>query len=177
MVDTGKKLVIVTGPESTGKTSIAKHLSIQFNGEYVPEYARSYISTLKRKYTYNDILSIAEKQKNDIDALLLSDRNTKWFIDTHLIITKIWFKWYSNQMPEWMDSSIKQTKNCFYLLCAPDIEWEADDVRENGGENRIKLFEAYKQELLDYKLSFRIVSGENDERFRNAVKFVEEYFG
>jgi NadR type nicotinamide-nucleotide adenylyltransferase len=176
MVNSKNKLVIVTGPESTGKTSIALKLSEKFNGEYMPEYARSYISSLNRMYNVDDILHIAEYQKNDFDKVQALESDKYFFIDTYLIITKIWFLWHAGKYPLWIDKAIKSSNNCLYLLCAPDIEWQADGVRENGGENRMKLFEAYKQELINNKLPFQVVTGINGVRYENAVNFVKEFW-
>ena len=34
--------VAITGPESTGKTTLAKAISEKLNGEYIPAFARCY---------------------------------------------------------------------------------------------------------------------------------------
>ena len=52
MVASEKKLIIVTGPESTGKTSVAKYLANKYKGMYIAEYARNYIAKLNRKYKW-----------------------------------------------------------------------------------------------------------------------------
>ena len=35
--------IVLFGPESTGKTTLAKQLAAHFNTEWVPEYMREYI--------------------------------------------------------------------------------------------------------------------------------------
>ena len=43
----------IIGPESTGKSTLAHELAQQFNGTYVPEYAREYIEKKgTREVTY-----------------------------------------------------------------------------------------------------------------------------
>jgi nicotinamide riboside kinase len=79
-----RNCVIVTGPESTGKTSIAECLSQKLKGYYVPEYARDYISSLGRKYNYNDILHVARKQEDDFEINIKTDNRIVIF-DTYLI--------------------------------------------------------------------------------------------
>ncbi len=54
--------VVVTGPESTGKTEICKFLAAACKTEYIPEYAREYISSLNRPYTFEDVEKIARVQ-------------------------------------------------------------------------------------------------------------------
>ncbi len=170
-----KLTIIVTGPESTGKTTVAKELLERFNGKYIPEFAREYVVKLDRKYTYLDICQIAEEQRKQFhNAQVDASFNTCVF-DTYLIITKIWMLWHSNKYEEWIDHEIKQTKNCLYLLCEPDIEWVADKVRENGGKKRNKLFTLYFEELERYNLNYRIVSGFDNARIKNAISAVNDY--
>jgi nicotinamide riboside kinase len=175
MANSKRKIIIVTGPESTGKTSIALHLSEVFNGSYIPEYARNYIAGLNRPYNYLDISHIGNWQKEHFEKEFSEENNAPCFIDTYLIITKIWFQWHTNTIPDWIDNAIEQSKNALYLLCAPDIEWIADEVRENGGENRLKLFEIYKEELEKFNLNYKIVDNIDEARQLNAINFVKEY--
>lgn len=169
------KIVILTGPESTGKTILTLRLANHFKVGYLEEYARKYIGNLKTKYTYSDIEHIACWQRDALENARMGRENNLWIADTYLIITKIWFLWVFGRCPQWIDSEIARTAHCLYLLCAPDIAWEPDPLRENGGENRLKLFEAYRQELESYNLNYRIVTGAGEERFINALNFTEQY--
>ena len=173
METTGKNLIIVTGPESAGKTSVALKLAEKYGAGYYSEYARDYIQQLTRKYNYYDILAIANYQYEQFKTYCA--KNELSIFDTYLIITKIWFLWHSNKYPDWIDNAITDTKKALYLLCAPDIAWEPDPVRENGGKARITLFNAYRTELENYGLDYRIISGEGELREMNAINFVEHY--
>ncbi|MBN2487311.1 MAG: ATP-binding protein [Bacteroidales bacterium] len=173
MERTTPKIIIVTGPESTGKTTIARSIAVNYNVSLVPEYAREYIEGLGRNYNYNDILHIAKFQHGQYNACLTENKNC--IIDTYLIITKIWFLWHSGNYPNWLDNAIAQTKGAMYLLCSPDIEWVPDKVRENGGEARNMLFETYRNELIKFGLNYCIVSGQGAERDYNAGFFAEKY--
>ena len=55
---------IVTGPESSGKTTMCKAISKYFKINYVDEYAREYLNNLNRSYNKPDLLKIAQFQKN-----------------------------------------------------------------------------------------------------------------
>lgn len=169
------KIVILTGPESTAKSTIAFALMNKLGGVYVEEHARNYIAGLKRKYTSKDVLEIANWQRREMEKCRQSVEPKIWFVDTYLIITKVWLKWLFKTYPEWIDDEIAGTKDCLYLLCSPDIVWTPDIVRENGGANRLKLFDEYKAELEKYKLNFKIVTGSGDDRVENALTFVKEY--
>jgi nicotinamide riboside kinase len=60
-----------------------------------------------------------------------------------------------------------------YLLCDVDLPWEPDPLREHP-DSRKYLFDLYRKELDERKLNYRVVSGLDDARFKNALGFVEE---
>lgn len=158
--------IAVTGPESTGKSIVAKYLSDKFGGVFVPEYAREYIQLIDRHYDYTDLEIIAQKQIQQYNEL--STENAPVFFDTWLIITKVWFDWVYGKVPEIVEEGIKSNPIDLFLLLKPDIPWEADPTRENGGENRQKLYDRYKQELDYYCCNYVEIGGEGEARFTNA---------
>jgi nicotinamide riboside kinase len=79
-------------------------------------------------------------------------------------------------MPEWMDQEIQSCPMDLFLLCRPDLPWEADPVRENGGENRLKLFELYRSELKHYGFNFVEIGGVGEERLNNAIAAVRDFY-
>lgn len=166
---------MITGPESTGKTTLAKLLAEQFNGLYIPEYAREYIEKLPGHYTFDDIETIAKAQVHQY-RFSEHDSGELYFFDTWLIITKVWFKWVYKRVPDWIDFQIQNSPMDLFLLCQPDLPWEADPVRENGGENRIRLYEEYRQELLNQGLRFVEISGTDENRLNNATAAIVKLF-
>lgn len=173
MEESESRIVILTGPESTGKSFLSAFLSKKFDVGYTSEYARSYLESLQREYTYQDIAAIARWQIEDF--LKVTENSGLHFIDTYLIITKIWFIWKYNKYPSELDLYIKKTNHSLYLLCSPDIEWQPDHLRENGGENRLKLFDLYKAELETFSLNYRIISGIGIKREKLATDIVNEF--
>ena len=152
--------IIVTGPESSGKTTLCKALSKHFNLPFSKEYAREYLDTLNRDYNQEDLLKIAEGQ-------LKSEQNIQ-LLDTDLITIKIWSKYKYGSCDKWILEQIEKQKseNRFYLLCKPDIPWEVDPLRENP-TNRNELFKIYKKELESLEHKYFIVEGEN--RIENSI--------
>jgi nicotinamide riboside kinase len=55
------------GPESSGKTTLARQLSSNFGCSWVPEYAREYLEGLGRGYDEDDLKLIADRQ---LEAIL-----------------------------------------------------------------------------------------------------------
>ena len=152
--------IIITGPESSGKTTLCEQLSNHFNIPFTKEFARSYIDNLDRIYMIGDLLSIGKEQlKSELNSQLL---------DTDLITIKIWSKYKYGRCDKWILDQIEKQKseNRFYLLCSPDIPWQADKQRENPND-REELFEIYKQDLNDLGHKYFIVKGE--DRTENSI--------
>jgi nicotinamide riboside kinase len=146
--------IIVTGPESSGKTTLCKALSKHFNLPFSKEFAREYLDELGGDYKQDDLLEIAKVQlKSELNSQLL---------DTDLITIKIWSEYKYGSCDKWILSQIEKqkTEKRFYLLCKADIPWEADPLRENPN-NREELFELYKEELGNLGHNYFIVEGGN----------------
>lgn len=167
--------IAVTGPESTGKTTLAMQLAEICNGQYIPEFAREYVEKLPHHYTYEDVEAIAIRQIEQYRATQTSSE--KLFIfDTWLIITKVWFKWVFNRTPDWLDQQIKEYPIDLFLLCLPDLPWQPDPVRENGGENRLKLLELYREELHHYGFNFVEIGGVGEQRLQSALHVLNNFY-
>lgn len=166
--------IIVSGPESTGKTELCKFLAQHFGGTCVQEYARTYIEELSVAYCKQDVLKIAAVQ---IEQLEKEYRQDSWiFYDTGLIITKVWLELVFKDFPEWIDSAIRNHQPDMVLLCYPDLDWEPDPVRENGGEMREQLFYIYEENLKDYAYPYQVIRGSEEERNINALTAINNYF-
>ncbi len=167
--------IVVTGPESSGKTEIARHLAGIFNAEYIPEYARSYISELKRPYTYRDVEHIARVQEDQLKEAVHGDKNII-FLDTYLVITKIWFKEVYGKVPNRIDRILRESEIDLFLLCYYDIEWVEDRVRENPGSRREYLYKRYLEEIEFLGAAHEVIRGIGQGRCENARDAVLKHF-
>lgn len=166
--------ISVTGPESTGKSWLARQLSHHYQTNWVPEYARKYLEEINRPYTYNDILVIARKQFEEEN---LAAKNTDLlFCDTDFCVTSIWCKVKYGKCHKWITTKLEKNNYGLYLLCDIDLPWQSDPLREHP-EMRSELFGMYHDLLQEHKFNYRIVNGTGEERLQNAIAFVDNYLG
>ena len=159
--------IIITGPESSGKTTLCNELSKHFKIPFTKEFAREYLDALSRDYNQGDLLKIAKGQ-------LESEHNFQ-LLDTDLITIKIWSEYKYGNCEKWILDTIEKqkTEKRFYLLCKPDIHWEVDPLRENP-TNRNELLDIYKQELENLGHKFLIIKGE--DRNEQAIESLATNF-
>jgi NadR type nicotinamide-nucleotide adenylyltransferase len=165
--------IVITGAESTGKSTLAQALSSHFNAPWVPEFAREYVEFLDHHYTYSDVEKIALKQIEQEKEY--SQNHALVFFDTWLIITKVWFDYVYGKHPVWLDGYLKNCNIDLFLVCDIDMEWIPDSVRENGGEARKQLHQIYINELQKYGFPYHIVNGLGKQRTQNAINLVNEW--
>lgn len=142
----------IIGPESTGKSTLARYLAKRYNGICVPEYAREYIEKLNRPYTIEDVEAIARHQIEQLQEI----KDGLYFFDTELIITKVWFEHKYGSCPPWLEQAIQDYPMDVYLLTYPDIEWKPDPVRENP-DIRLELFDRYESEIQKLDIPYYII--------------------
>ncbi|MCD6355573.1 MAG: ATP-binding protein [Prolixibacteraceae bacterium] len=169
---TKPEIIVITGAESTGKSTLTKALADYFAVPYAHEFAREYVENLPGKYSYTDVEKIGKEQVKQLRTLINSNAPFV-FIDTWLIITKVWFEVVFNKVPQWIETELRSTPIDLFLVCDTDLPWIADPVRENGGENRLKLQNKYIDNIKKYNFEYNLVTGKNEERFKNSLKILK----
>lgn len=166
------KRISITGPECTGKTWLSKKLAGHYHTSWVPEYSVEYLQKKGSTYSIEDILNIAKGQLYSEDKFA-ENTNAILFCDTDMLVNKIWSKKVFGEVPGWIDSMVSEHMYDLYLLCFPDIMWRPGPFRENPDDREI-LFRLYEQELIKHEFPYKIVTGDGEQRFKNAVNFVDE---
>jgi len=167
------KNIVITGPECSGKSELTAYLAEHFHAPRVPEYARNYLKYLPRAYDARDLMAISAGQEKSV-----FEKRTKHaladylFIDTWNIVLKIWYRYRFGAMPSFLQGLSDRHVVDHYLLCAPDLPWQEDPLRENPND-RDALFEQYKKELTESDASFSIISGAREMRRQAAIRAVE----
>lgn len=164
----------ISGPESTGKTTLAKALSKHYKGLLVGDYSRSYFDSREISNDYQDIIAIAKKQiQLDKEASLNKDFH--WiFCDTDLINIKIWLRYYNYEIPSFLLEHINTFKSDLTLLLYPNTPWEADPLRQNK-DDRLELFKQFELELTQHNYPFYIIKKLDTERLHQAISIVDKF--
>ena len=153
--------VAIIGPESTGKSTLARYLAKRYKGTYVPEYAREYVERKgSRDISYDELCEIARHQTDQIRSYseAVCQAKSVYFFDTDLIVTKVWFDYAFGQVPDWLNEAIIRYPMDVYLLTYPDIPWEPDPARYNGSEEiRQELFARYEAEIEARNIPYYII--------------------
>lgn len=166
------KRIALTGPESTGKTTLAQQLAQHFNTVWVSEYARQYIAQLDRPYEAKDLLQIAKGQIH-AENQCAEKANRLLVCDTELTVLKIWSEHAYGFCHPWILKKMLHHHYDLYLLMKPDIPWQPDPQREHP-HLREHLFELYLKEMQQRQANFVIISGNYKQRLQQALKAIEQ---
>lgn len=166
------KKIVILGPESVGKTTLCMELEKRLNVVVVPEYARKYVESLNRHYTYDDVEIIAKEQLSSFKKAIVENPDKDFLImDTFLIVTKVWFTHVYKRCPKWLPLEIEKEKIDLYLILKPDIEWVEDPVRENP-HIREYLYEQYKKEIEAIGGNYVEIGGVGNIRTKRALRAI-----
>lgn len=164
--------IAVVGPESTGKTELSKQLAEQYQTEWVPEVARTYLENLSRQYDYDDLGKIALQQV-EAEEKLSKQTGELLICDTNLIVIKVWSDFKFGKTEPWIIEKIREQDYLIHLLMDIDMPWEYDPLREHP-HKRKELFEIYVSELESFGIPYQIISGIGKRRLENAVRVIDE---
>ena len=179
-----KKIVLI-GPESTGKSTLSEQLAQHYDTMWCPEFAREYLLTNGTNYSYEDLLTIAKGQLALEDEylhmtetrslpLLESGGKIPLIIDTDMYVMKVWCEVAFGQCHRFILEQIVSRKYDLYLLCNVDLPWTPDELREYPDlESRQKLYNMYKDIMINQPIPWIDIHGNNEERLKIAINEID----
>jgi NadR type nicotinamide-nucleotide adenylyltransferase len=171
------KKIVVIGPESTGKSTLCSQLAEHYNTCWCPEFAREYLLEKGGKYNYADLLNIAHGQLELEDTMLTQAKNNFYFIDTDMYVMKVWCEVVFENCYTWILKQIALRQYDLIFLCDVDLPWVKDELREYPDlEFRKKLFNMYRDLLINQKTKWAEISGTDMQRLQMAVSIIDTVF-
>jgi len=154
------KKICFYGPESTGKSVMARQLAEFYKTEFVPEVAREIVSS--NDFTTDDIIKIGYAQT---ERVVEKEKTASriLFCDTDLITTQIYCRQYLGVVPAVLYELEKKIIYDQYFLFDIDVPWIADGMRDLS-DNRQDMFNVFKHELEVRKIPYLLVKGNYEER-------------
>jgi NadR type nicotinamide-nucleotide adenylyltransferase len=174
----GLAKVVLYGPESTGKTTLAHQLTDRFKAIEVGEYARGYIMGKLRRGGRNccldDILTIAAGQQDAENRLAARAGRGILICDTDLLTIKAYSDLFFGGSPAELEDALPDRCTALYLLTDIDVPWQADGVRDRPSDRARSL--AYFEHLLQiYDRTYVKISGNPEQRRVAAIQAVEDW--
>lgn len=180
------KKVVIIGPESTGKSTLCEQLAQHFETSWCPEFAREYLTSNGTGYEYDDLLTIAKGQlaledeytqaleRNSL-PMLEDGGHLPLFIDTDMYVMKVWCEFVFNKCHRYILEQIGEREYDLYLLCNIDLPWVEDGLREYPDPHtRKKLYQVYKDIMLNQPVPWVEISGGYKERLAKAITAVDQ---
>jgi len=161
--------VAITGPESSGKTTLARQLSEELGGAFIPEFAREYLNKTEGTYNFSDLDNIAKGHLNRIEK----SQNSIQIIDTDFCVMKIWSEYRFGKTSTYIEKLLNKNMFDFHFLCPPEVTWEHDPLRENP-DDREELFQSYVELLNDLEFKYHIISGTIDQRLEKCLRIIHD---
>jgi NadR type nicotinamide-nucleotide adenylyltransferase len=167
--------IVLFGPESTGKTTLAKQLAAHFDTQWVPEYMRTYLEhkweTTHKRIEKKDVLPIVVGQmvnENAISKLV----DTVLFLDTNLLEIKVYCEYYyKGWCPSEIANSALEGHYDHYFLTGIDIPWVNDNLRDRP-DDREEMFRIFETELIQNELPYTVLQGSKLDRLTNAINII-----
>jgi NadR type nicotinamide-nucleotide adenylyltransferase len=172
-----RPVVVVTGSECTGKTTLAAELGAQFGGPVSLEFAREYLTGRTDPLDASDVDPIARGQlraQEDADEAAARRQAAIVIRDTDLLSTVVYSHHYYGGCPAWVEREARDGAGDLYLLLVPDVPWVADGLLRDRPEGRNAMHDLFRTGLADAGVSVIEIGGTWDERRARAVSAVED---
>lgn len=164
--------ILILGPESTGKSTLAADLAAHFGEPWVPEFAREYLEKLNRAYEYEDLSEIAKGQIA-LEDKLAQNASKFLFVDTDLRVIKVWSEHKFDNVHDWIPEEIERRTYSKILITDVDLPWEADPLREHPEPGMRQYFlDKYLELASKSGFPFQLIHGNRKIRLNDSVNFI-----
>jgi NadR type nicotinamide-nucleotide adenylyltransferase len=168
------KRVAIVGPESAGKTTMARQLAAHYQTVCVDEYARGLLNFNNGWCEEYHIPRIAMGQLAS-ETALARQANRVLFSDTDVLTTTIWSRMLFGDCPPWIMERAQAQRFDLTLLLDCDLVWENDGQRYMPDlHERQKFFQTMNSELQHLGRHYAVIRGDGPERLAAAIRAIDK---
>ena len=164
--------VVVSGPECTGKTTLARALAEHYGVPWVAEYARRFVEEKGTAPVVGDVGAIARGQMALEDAAAAAGPELL-VLDTDLMSTMVYSRHYYGDCPAWVERAALRRAGDLYLLAGVDVPWVPDGAQRDRGHRRGEMQELFRGALRSRGRAVVEVRGPHAERMATAIAAVD----
>jgi nicotinamide riboside kinase len=165
--------IVLTGAESTGKTTLARHVARKLNAQWAPESARHYLDARLSvapdfELAVEDVLPIAYAGR--ATELWLESQGNLLVCDTDVLSTIVYAREIYGFESDELEILLRNRPATLYLLLDIDISWMPDLVpgQRAGVESRAYFHTLFHRELEERNLPFELISAGGNMKQRTA---------
>jgi NadR type nicotinamide-nucleotide adenylyltransferase len=138
--------VVITGSESTGKTTLAADLASKLGVPWTSEFARAYFEGKHAPLDATDVEPIARGQLDEEERGIAAAAAGLVVHDTDLLSTMVYARHYYGRVPAWIEDAVLARRPDLYLLCHPDVPWVPGGPRDRP-EHRAEVHQLFRDAL------------------------------
>lgn len=168
--------IVLTGPESTGKTWLTRLLGEQLGLPVSPEAAREVAEARGGALESGDIEEVARRQiELEERALAEARRRGAPLVlhDTDLVSTVVYGRHYNGACPAWIEREAAGRRADLYLLLLPDVPFTPEPGVRGDAADRAAQLPLFRAELARVGARFVEVGGDWAERAARVRRELE----
>ncbi len=166
--------IVFTGSECTGKTTLAQRVAAHLGAPWVPEASRAYAESRGGVLSAADVEPIAHATRDALQRAAAA-APPALVADTDLLSTVVYARAYYGACPTWVVDAARADRGDLYVLCAPDLPWTPDGVRDRPSEDdRAAMHAAFVDTLKEFGARVVLVDGAGEARTTRALQAIRD---